>query len=358
MHSLKKYNDLFMIKNNLTRIWVRRLVNYTFIIGIVLGLGVLTYELRPPEFVYTNDDFNWQSHPSQYNASKWNVYLDAHAHTTGSDGVLTPEQSLLWNIAQGFNAVIVTDHNTWANGEEMRQIARTKYNDSIKVLIGMEWGTLIHMNLIIPPNVTEYQQIKGKTSTPTNEEIQNVIKVVHDLGGIVVVNHVFNSPDEVSNYPTRQQLFDWGVDYFEWYNEKYYDNASATFSQTHGMGEISGTDTHGPDTVYIWNAMSVSTVSESSVFDGIKNRQITILYDASGVPSNATPSTNPAYIPLKPLIALGNMVESYYVWYMNFDWIGIIVLLGYLYGAFFLYYLMGSFKDKFWNKVKAHKELN
>jgi predicted metal-dependent phosphoesterase TrpH len=321
-----------------------------------MGFSVAMYELRPPENIYKNEDFTWRNVPSSYDPSKGNVLINVHAHTIASDGVLTPEQSILWHIAQGFNAMVVTDHNTWGVAEETRTIARTKYNDSIKVFIGMEWGTLIHMNLILPPNVTDYSHIKGQTSTPSFVEIKSVIDAVHQLGGIVIVNHIFDGPELNSKYPSRQQLYDWGVDYFESYNGKDYDNVSATFSQTHGMTEISGTDTHGPDTTYTWNVMNASTLSETAIFNALKNRHVMILYEPEGLPSYAIPHPNPAYIPFKPFVPIGKLIESYYIWYMQFDWPGIFLLIGYLYGGFFLYYLMGDLKTRFWTKLHPKKE--
>jgi predicted metal-dependent phosphoesterase TrpH len=337
------------------KIWVARLVNYTIMVALICGIGVMAYELRPPEVIYINEDFTWRNVPTEFDLGKWNVLLDVHCHTTGSDGVLTPEQSILWHIAQGFNAMVVTDHNTWAKGEETRNIARTKYNDSMKVFIGMEWGTLIHMNLILPPNVTNYAHIKGQTSTPTFAQIQAVITAVHDLGGIVIVNHVFDGPEISSQYPSRQQLFDWKVDYFEWYNGKDFDNTSATFSQNNEMGQIAGTDSHASDTTYAWNALNVTDFSETAIFDALKAGQTEILYEPLGLESHATGHPNPAYIPFKPLAAIGNLIESYYVWYMNFDLAGIAMLLGYIYGGFVIYYALGHAKTKIWAKIDARK---
>jgi hypothetical protein len=172
---------------------------------------------------------------------------------------------------------------------------------------------------------------------------------MHDLGGLVIVNHIYNSPEENSLYPTRQQLYDWGVDYFETYNGGILDTESAAFSQLHNMGEIAGTDSHGPDTTYTWNAMNVE-FTEEAIFEALRKKETTVLYNASGLQSYATPIPNPYYIPLKPLAMLGNAIESYYIGYFKLDWIGIFVLVGYLYGGFFAYYGLGTLKQKFWEK--------
>ena len=92
----------------------------------------------------------------------------------------------------GFNAIALTDHNTFEGINEIRQIARTEFNDTIKVLIGIEWTTdKCHLNFILPPDTLEedYNQLvthSGYAYTPTDQEVQDVIDNTHLLGGIVI----------------------------------------------------------------------------------------------------------------------------------------------------------------------------
>uniref|UniRef100_U9SWU1 Polymerase/histidinol phosphatase N-terminal domain-containing protein n=1 Tax=Rhizophagus irregularis (strain DAOM 181602 / DAOM 197198 / MUCL 43194) TaxID=747089 RepID=U9SWU1_RHIID len=49
--------------------------------------------------------------PIDNDFGEFNVLLDGHLHTKFSDGRMNPEQLLKWAIANGYNAIIVSDHN-------------------------------------------------------------------------------------------------------------------------------------------------------------------------------------------------------------------------------------------------------
>ena len=38
--------------------------------------------------------------------------VDLHAHTNVSDGLLTPAQLVAWSISNGYDGLVVSDHNT------------------------------------------------------------------------------------------------------------------------------------------------------------------------------------------------------------------------------------------------------
>ncbi|PKC04112.1 hypothetical protein RhiirA5_401615 [Rhizophagus irregularis] len=52
---------------------------------------------------------NQRHHDNDF--GEFNVLLDGHSHTKFSDGRMNPEQLLKWAIANGYNAIIVSDHN-------------------------------------------------------------------------------------------------------------------------------------------------------------------------------------------------------------------------------------------------------
>lgn len=336
--------------------YLKKLLKYYLIIAIIIGLSVLINQFGPPEVIYRNEDFSWKNIPPQANASRWNVYLDAHSHSIGSDGILTPEQSILWHIAQGYNAMILTDHNTFAKCEETRNLARTKYNNSIKVLIGMEWGHGIHINIIFPPNSTDHTLIRTPALNPTRDEIRAMISQVHNLGGIVSVNHYFDSLESPA-CPPREELREMGVDYFEVLNGRIYDNATADFCRTNNVKMICGTDSHGTETVYAWNALNVSSFTEEEIFNSLKAQQPDILFDEEGVPSNITTHPNPQYIIVSPFVKLGEWMISYYTGYLQLDWWGIFMILFYLYIGFTFYYLIGNVNQKIWQKIHRWREI-
>uniref|UniRef100_U9U4H4 Polymerase/histidinol phosphatase N-terminal domain-containing protein n=1 Tax=Rhizophagus irregularis (strain DAOM 181602 / DAOM 197198 / MUCL 43194) TaxID=747089 RepID=U9U4H4_RHIID len=94
---------------------------------------------------YSDIEFNWRFDPRSYmtpidnDFGEFNVLLDGHSHTKFSDGRMNPEQLLKWAIANGYNAIIVSDHNNIEGALEAQRIAREKYNDSITVIPAMEY---------------------------------------------------------------------------------------------------------------------------------------------------------------------------------------------------------------------------
>jgi hypothetical protein len=58
-------------------------------------------------------------------------FLDTHAHSTASDGWMTPEQCIMWHIANGFNAFVLTDHNTGKNNKPILELHRTNIPKSL-----------------------------------------------------------------------------------------------------------------------------------------------------------------------------------------------------------------------------------
>ena len=49
------------------------------------------------------------------------------------------EQSILWHLANGYNAMIITDHNEIEPAFAAQTLARQKYSDKMKVLVGQEF---------------------------------------------------------------------------------------------------------------------------------------------------------------------------------------------------------------------------
>ena len=322
--ALKKYLKHFLVLNILT--WL--------IIGVSIPFAFTGY----PKYKYSDSDWDDFSYEPSYNHTQWNILLDAHSHTLASDGYLTPRQNLLWHISMGFNAMVLTDHNTFDNVDEIKQIAREEYNDTIKVLTGLEWTTdRIHMNIILPPNVTQAQYetlitFKSYTYTPTYEEIQNFIQATHDLGGVATVNHIPWSMDYTTNHPTRQQLYDWGIDYIEIVNGDTYDNESYYFCLDNGLGMITGTDMHAPEEVYCWTTLNATAFTEEAIFNEIKARRTGFIFTGIPSPYPIEHPIKPSYIALYPLIQIGNLFEDMYASGKLGALFG--TLLGYVYGIF------------------------
>ena len=115
--------------------------------GLVVNLQTPYSYARPPIY---NDMFDWTYNPltdgnlqpfrEKLPPSSVNVILDQHSHTTYSDGSLSPEMLIQWHLANGFNTVVITDHNTFRGGiEALKVAALPPYKGNILVMTGMEW---------------------------------------------------------------------------------------------------------------------------------------------------------------------------------------------------------------------------
>jgi PHP domain-containing protein len=340
---------------------LRRFFWFTFFTVAFVAGTITVRNSMPPPYIYQDGDWDNYTHTPSYDTAQWNITFDPHSHSLASDGKLTPEQNIQWHIASGFNAMVLTDHNTYDNSEIIRNIARTKYNDSIKVLLGCEWTTsYIHLNVIFPPNVSsDYKTILPPTKKPSDEQIKNVITQTHALGGIVSINHMFLNISNKPNHPTHQELLAWGADYIESYNSERYDAQSYEFCIANGIGVVASTDMHSPRAVNTWTLMKASEFTEESIFNELKARRTSLLYEKTGTGYTFTHDTNPSFNWLKPLYEIGLMFQSYDLKNGNYNWTGIGILFSYLYGIFIVSELIRIGRKNFWdkrNKKKSKKE--
>ncbi len=362
LKATKLYPDLgFAIKMNMKYLIEigKRFLIFNIFFWTLIGVSIPLMVGGPAEYRYYDNDWDDFSYVPDYNNSSWNILFDAHSHTKYSDGHLTPRQNILWHIAMGFTAMALTDHNNFKGIEEIRQIARTEFNDSIKVLAGVEWTTdRCHINLIFPPNasIAECDAIipsRSYTFTPTDIEIQQVIDSTHDLGGIVIVNHYMWTEKQTDELPTRQQFLQWGVDYIESANHEDYDSVSNQFCIDNGLGLIATTDMHHPEPVYGWTTLNASEFTEEAIFNELKARRTDFIYDFAGSPYDVEHKRNRAYTIVFPLIEFGEIFKGLYS--SGYFATQLAVFLMYFYGAFILFEVFRFILPKIRNKIKALK---
>jgi len=347
-----------MTKQKILSFLKRFLIFNLFFWGLI-GVSIPLMVGGPAEYRYFDSDWDDFNYVPEYNSSRWNILYDGHSHTKYSDGHLTPRQNLLWHIAMGFNAMALTDHNTFVGVEEIRQLARTEFNDSIKVLIGVEWTTdRCHLNLIFPPNATiavceAIIPSKSYIFTPTDVEIQQVIDSTHVLGGIVIVNHYLSTERITDNHPTRQQYLQWEVDYIESVNTDEYDGVSYQFCIDNGLGVIATTDMHEPEPVYGWTTLNAFEFTEEAIFNELKARRTDFIYDPAGSPYDVEHKRNKAYTISFPLIKFGQIFKGIYS--SGYFATQLAVFLMYFYGAFILVEVFRFILPKIRNKTKRIK---
>ena len=192
--------------------------------------------------------------------------LNLHTHTIIFEGLLSPEQLIRWHIANGYNGLVVSDHNTCRGITAIEQAAR-KINPRFLVIPGVEYSSWrIHLNLI---GIRKFLWPK-LIIWPGNHAIQKVIKAVHEMGGLVQFNH--RGWYKHAGVPTNEQLYAWGIDGIEVYNGfGFYDHAGELFTKrinensppNRPIFASAGVDLHGPE--QLWRVYTEVLTDKHSV---------------------------------------------------------------------------------------------
>ncbi len=240
--------------------------------------------------IYSDNDWkNVKPHIiPEYDRKAYNLIYDHHSHTHYSDGKLTIKQNVEWHIAMGFNALTITDHNNMRHLEKINKIKEEYIEKGILITSGIEWTTIrLHLNFL---GVSKWDtRIPYK---PKDEKIIDAINKAHDQGGIVVLNHIPWSINEAKykNHPTRETLFEWGIDFIEIVNDdsqpqNAFDQESYDFCGKHKgeIGTLSGTDMHRPDKllsggVHGWTLLNLKELTEEALIEELKKKKTKILY--------------------------------------------------------------------------------
>ncbi|ORX67594.1 PHP domain-like protein [Linderina pennispora] len=316
-----------MIQNRIIR-YIGHFILVVFlsiiVILLLVAVGIpMSDNGVPPTRTYSNMEFNWKIDPKSYlspmnsNFTNYNILLDAHIHTVYSDGVLTPKQVIEFALANGYNAIIVTDHQTVAGSLATKKYAEEHYKDQITIITGMEYTSCrIHMNFI---GINE--SIPVSPPQPSDEQLKEVIQRVHDMGGLVIVNHIpwsnatmlpWDVP-RLPNNPSREDLYDWGVDGFEVVNQNTFDLRTYQFIQEHSdrLVGLTGSDMHRPDSSYAWTTINAADNSAEAILDEIRNRRTSFLLDPSGTRPVNGPPYNPEYFKYAPWGLIGDYFYGY-----------------------------------------------
>ncbi|KAJ2609769.1 hypothetical protein H4S08_003912 [Coemansia sp. RSA 1365] len=304
--------------------FVKVVVLAIIVILLLVAVGIPVSDNGVPQPAdYTNMEFNWKINPRSYlkpmnpNYTDYNILLDAHLHTTYSDGVLSPKQVIKFALANGYNAIIVTDHQTVKGSVVAKEYAEKYHKDEITVITGMEYTCCrIHMNLI---GINE--SVSVSPPFPSDKELRDVISKVHEMGGLVIVNHIpwSNATQlpwgnaRLPNNPSREQLLEWGVDGFEIVNQNTFDLRSYQFVQDNPdrLVGVTGSDMHYPGSSYAWTTINATDNSADAILDEIRNRRTSFLLDASGTSLVQDPPFKRDYFKYAPWGLVGDYFYGY-----------------------------------------------
>jgi hypothetical protein len=322
---------------------------FLFFTGIIITTCIVVENNAPEQNNYLDTSFHWEEPylPVELQASGNNISLDGHSHT-----ILTPRQNLLWHISMGYNACIITDHGRIDRAIEARDIARSEYNNLIKVIVGEEYSTdRIHMNFI---NISVVIPVPDN---PTDEDLQEAINDCHAQGGLVSVNHYPRTSESNPDVPTRTQLLEWGVDYVEIFNRNSYDEESYEnwVNNSGGFAAITGTDMHTPGTVYAWTGLNVTEFTEEAIFIELKNNQTAIFNNSIGYADLSEPIPNLTYRLIEPLIKIGQLFKTFQLDDDTFDWFGIGIFACYMVGIFLIAEGIRFGNKKLWEKMNQRR---
>jgi hypothetical protein len=296
------------------------LLIYFIVISLSIFGIILISLFGPKRYLYALDDWDIPSnqyHPEDFDHSKWNLLLDTHFHTKYSDGSMSIEQGVKWHIACGFNAFFITDHDTFANYEEIIQL-QAKYKDQILIMPGIEIATPIgHMNVL---GIHEWD-CDHFTHPKVEDDIKKIILEAHRLGGVVTWNHFpWSTGGKIPRYkihPTREQLIEWNVDLLEccnWDDDiSPIDVESYEFTRNHSeIGPVAATDVHTPekDRLYGWTLVNIPEFTPNALMTELRSKRTDVLLKPQGIPYPTTHRENPKIWGLKPIYQLGAIFLS------------------------------------------------
>ncbi|MBD3351957.1 MAG: hypothetical protein GF364_10775 [Candidatus Lokiarchaeota archaeon] len=175
--------------------------------------------------------------------------IDCHTHTRASDGLLTPKQLIFWHISNGYNGMVVTDHNTLDSVKPCQEIV-DKDNLNFLIIPGVEFTSLrTHLNIIYSDAKHQVFEPKPNMLWTSKQTIKKAINKAHKQQAIVQFNHR-------DWYPHKQYLpMEWylenDIDGWEIYNGfGFIDKKAPAFTEENKdvkiMFESAGTDVHDP----------------------------------------------------------------------------------------------------------------
>ncbi|KAJ3395212.1 hypothetical protein HDU92_006109 [Lobulomyces angularis] len=364
--------------------FVKNFVWALFFTIIIFTVGIIVQWKAPSSSDFSSVTFPYKLQPNltlkPYNSSfplDYTVLLDTHIHSTASDGKLNPRQVAEWAVASGYNAIIVTDHNSVDGALQVKKFVEKDplFSKQLIVIPGMEYTSCtVHMNFL---NINETIPLcsDGSNYCPvqTLDMIKFLVDKVHGLGGWVSINHIPWSVKQeggrlvstLPNQPTLDSLIEIGIDagigqflkahfnvcLVEIVNGDIFDLSSYQKALSTGLGMFTGSDMHYPQKPYAWNIMKPKNFTAESIWEEIVAKRTSFLFDASGL-NHFMPTESQAIIPvlytvLSPLIGIGSYLNTFwgydqgmYSFQGSFCHDNVVTVDTLAIGMFFVYYTL------------------
>ncbi len=302
------------------KIWVRFGI-FLIVLFAWIAISVLLGMIGPGKYKYRLEDWANENlfYKVDYNKEKWNVVLDTHCHTRRSDGKLTLEKNVFYHLSVGFNAFVITDHNRMPNVKEIKRL-NEKYKGKMVIIPGFEYTTLrFHMCII---GITDWG--KKIHLYPTDEQIKEVIEEAHRKGGICVIAHypwsTWGEYPKCPDHPTREQMYNWGVDLIEcanWDDDKaLIDYTSYEFAKANpNIGLCCGTDMHEPfkDPLCGWTVLKAKDFTADAIIEELKKHNTDVILRNEPARYLIKHKESFWYKILRPFIMFGEKFESIYL---------------------------------------------
>ncbi|TFG73314.1 MAG: PHP domain-containing protein [Anaerolineales bacterium] len=191
------------------------------------------------------------------------MIIDMHVHTEKYSGCahMSPQVMAKTAIERGMDGVVITEHDyLWSEIET--QTLQAQFPE-LKILRGIEVSTAEGHALAygISTENTAYFY--------PNVPLSELTRIVHDVGGIVILAHPARYEDEIPN-----EVYTAGIDGVELMSmnvRKYMEQAIETIQSQLKLPGIAGTDAHVTDSLGIYGTnFQVAIDSEQELVAAIK----------------------------------------------------------------------------------------
>ncbi len=204
------------------------------------------------------------------------MIIDMHIHTDKYSGCahMSPQAMVKTAIERGMDGIVITEHDyLWSKLET--QTLQAQFPE-LKILRGIEVSTVEGHALTYGVSVEDTAKF-----TP-NISITELVRIVHDAGGIVILAHPGRYEDEIPD-----EVFNAGIDGVELMSmnvRKYMEQAIETIQSQLNLPGIAGTDAHVTESLGYYGTNFHSTIhNEQELVAAIKARAYTLYGDLNSI---------------------------------------------------------------------------